>query len=412
VSYGGNKFVIVKLPQAIAMTGYAIDPGAICGDDDSASLANYRVDVSSDGTTFTTVNNGAFNDTNNHQLNMISFGSPVANVRYVKLWMLTNQDSSGAGSYFMDMAEFEVFGNQNTSPPTNWAAQDSTDFDADHKTDMGALYRGLSPADSLWFALSSSGGGPFQIYFGATSDVPVPGDYDGDGKTDAVIFRPATGLWYGPRTGAAQIVIQMVLGQAGDVPIPGDYDGDGKTDPAVYRPSTGLFFAVLSGGGTKSSTFGTSTDVPVPRDYDGDGKTDFAIYRQDATPDHVGLWYSPLSGGGVYQIYFGAPGDIPVPGDYNGDKSAEAVIFREATGLWYGPYNGGGGLFQLILGGSGDVPIPGYYDNNASMDPAIYRKSTGLWFALLSGGGVSRIDGLGQSSDVPVQKRPSLAGGV
>jgi hypothetical protein len=80
-----------------------------------------------------------------------------------------------------------------------------------------------------------------------------------------------------------QIVMQMNLGQPGDVPIPGDYDGDGKTDPAIYRPSLGLFFAVLSGGGTKSSTFGASTDVPVPRDYDGDGKTDFGIYRQNVT---------------------------------------------------------------------------------------------------------------------------------
>jgi hypothetical protein len=292
-----------------------------------------------------------------------------------------------------------------TSPTSiNWAAQNSVDFDGNHQSDLGALYRGLSP-DSLWYAP-----GTFQIYFGAASDVPVPGDYNGDGKTDAVIFRPSTGLWYGPATGLPQIVIQMSLGQSGDIPIPGDYDGDGKTDPAIYRPSSGLFFAVLSGGGTKSSTFGSPGDVPVPRDYDGDGKTDFAIYRANAS-NGLGLWYAPLSGGGVYQIYFGAAGDIPVPGDYNGDKKAEAVIFREATGLWYGPYNGAPGLFQLNLGGNGDVPIPGYYDNNLSMDPAIYHKANGLWFTLLSGGGTSQMT-VGTPTDVPVQKRPTLAGGL
>jgi hypothetical protein len=292
----------------------------------------------------------------------------------------------------------------NTIGP-NWAAQDSVDFNDDHVTDLGALYRGLSPQDSLWYAP-----GTFQIYFGATTDVPVPGDYNGDGKTDAAIFRPSTGLWYGPGTGLPQIVIQMNLGQAGDIPIPGDYDGDGKTDPAIYRPSTGLFFAVLSGGGTKSSTFGAPGDVPVPRDYDGDGKTDFAIYRQNATADHLGLWYAPLSGGGVYQIYFGAPGDRAVPGDYDGDGKAEAVIFRDTTGLWYGPKSTGG-LFQLPLGQTGDIPIPGYYDNNLAMDPAFYRPSTGLWFSVLSGGGTARVDGLGAPTDVPVQRRPTLAGG-
>src|SRR4051794_38829179 len=160
------------------------------------------------------------------------------------------------------------------SAATNWAANASVDFDADHVTDLGALYRGRSPQDGLWYAPSTSGAGPFQIWFGATTDIAVPGDYDGDGRTDAAIFRPSTGLWYGPRTGAAQIVIQMILGQTGDVPIPGDYDGDGKTDPAIYRPSLGLFFAVLSGGGTLGKTFGQAGDVPVPRDYDGDGKTE------------------------------------------------------------------------------------------------------------------------------------------
>jgi hypothetical protein len=299
-----------------------------------------------------------------------------------------------------------------SAPPAfNWAANPSVDFDGDHLTDLGALYRGLSPADSLWFAPSSAGGASFQIYFAGTTDIAVPGDYNGDGKTDAVIFRPSTGLWYGPQTGAAAIVIQTIVGQAGDIPIPGDYDGDGKTDPAVYRPATGAFFAVKSSGGVLNISFGAAGDTPVPRDYDGDGKTDPAIYRPNVAAG-LSLWYAILSGGGVYQIYFGNVGDIPVPGDYNGDRKAEAVIFRPDNGLWYGPFNGAPGLFQLTLGGPGDIPIPGYYDNNLTEDPAIYRNGTGLWFALNSGGSVTRVDGLGLSTDVPVEKRPTLAGGL
>ena len=105
----------------------------------------------------------------------------------------------------------------------------------------------------VWYA-PLSGGGVHQIYFGAPGDVPVPGDYNGDKKADSVIFRPTTGLWYGPQTGAAAIVIQLNLGQTGDVPIPGYYDANLAVDPAIYRPSTGLWFAFLSGGGTAEST--------------------------------------------------------------------------------------------------------------------------------------------------------------
>jgi hypothetical protein len=117
-----------------------------------------------------------------------------------------------------------------------------SDFDGDGRSDAG-IFRPSQTPNALWYA-PQSGGGSFQIYFGASGDIPVPADYDGDGKADAVIFRPGTGLWYGPRTGAASIVIQMTLGQSGDIPVPCDYNGDGAVDPAYFRPSTVAWFGV------------------------------------------------------------------------------------------------------------------------------------------------------------------------
>ncbi|MDQ4133892.1 MAG: hypothetical protein M3179_11980, partial [Actinomycetota bacterium] len=85
-------------------------------------------------------------------------------------------------------------------------------------------------------------------------DIPVPGDYHGDGDDDIAVFRPANGVWF------IQGGLTVAWGASGDIPVPGDYDGDGDIDVAVFRPSIGHWF--VSGGPT--SAFGTAGDVPLP----------------------------------------------------------------------------------------------------------------------------------------------------
>jgi hypothetical protein len=205
--------------------------------------------------------------------------------------------------------------------------------------------------------------------FGIEGDVPVTGDWDGNGNADAAVFRE-NGYWYRDlnANGIWDAGVDAVtkLGIAGDVPVTGDWNGDGKTEIGVFR--TGAWFLDYNGngvwdGGTvdRKVTFGNSGDIPVTGDWNGDGVSDVGVFRGN------GYWHLDVNGNrsldaGDISFKFGVLGDIPVTGDWNDDKITDVGAFR-GNGDWYLDANGSrksdaeDAVFKF--GVSGDVPVTG-----------------------------------------------------
>ena len=341
--------------------------------------------------------------------------NPLANVT-VSVTGLGTQTTSPAGSFSYSLANSGTYtvtpqlaGHRFTPSSITFTVANGSGCEANFTATReirGDFDNAFAPASDLAVWRPSSGNwyvqGGATIQFGASTDIPAPGDFDGDGKTDTVVFRPSTGIWH-VRNSSNGAYYGVQWGVATDIPVVRDYTGDGKADYAVYRPSNGYWY-VLDSVNFASSSFQfsgwTSNDKPVPGYYDDDGKADFAVFRNSA-------WYVQNSASNTITVFtFGQSGDKPVPADYDGDLKTDFALFRPSNSTWY-IHTNGTNYYGIQFGLATDKLAPADYDGDGKADVAVFRPGTGntAWYIQQSSAGgttVSFTDMLGQETDLPI----------
>ena len=160
-----------------------------------------------------------------------------------------------------------------------------------------------------------------EILFGRSSDVPLMGDWDGDGLATPGVKRGNTYyLVNSLRGGQADVVFHY--GKAADEPLVGDFNGDGRDTVAVKRGNAYFVRDTLTGGPADLAFYyGRASDRPLAGDFDGDGRDTISVRRGAV------LYVNNELTGGVptMTLHFGRASDVPLAGRWDSDQQADTL---------------------------------------------------------------------------------------
>jgi hypothetical protein len=227
------------------------------------------------------------------------------------------------------------------------------------------------------------------ISFGLSGDQPVAGDWAGTGTISLAVFRcPAAGVcqWYvdlnnnGTWDGTAGGDAIWTFGLSGDLPIVGDWTGDGITKIGVMRcppvGTPGICTWYLDAGNkhaydpatVRVNQYGLSGDLPVASQWGGSGTVDEIGVFRCPPAGGVCTWFVDSNNSGAFELAdaqysYGLTGDRPVVGNWFGSGTKRIGVFRSGaiilnlngTNAW-SPAD-----FTGSFGLPGDIPVVGFW---------------------------------------------------
>jgi hypothetical protein len=143
------------------------------------------------------------------------------------------------------------------------------------------VYRPMTA--TFWLDTNNDGLLDKSIKFGRCGDVPLSGDWDGDGIFGIGVFRPEEHMFYLDNNLDGKTDIKESFGNKEDIPVTGDWDGDRKFGIGVFRPQEHMFYLDnnLDGKTDIKDSYGGTNDQPVTGDWNKDGKDGIGVYRQE-----------------------------------------------------------------------------------------------------------------------------------
>jgi hypothetical protein len=227
----------------------------------------------------------------------------------------------------------------------------------------------VDPSQGRWH-LRNEAGQETSFFYGNPGDLPIAGDWDGDGVATPGLYRQSDGFLYSRNSNTTGVAdAECFAGDPSDVPIAGDWDGDGDDNLGIYRPSEQMFYLFTStctgspmGAAQISFLFGNPGDKPVAGDWDGDGIDEVGLHRESTG---FFYWRNTLDTGVADgEIFFGDPGDRFVSGDWGVvDGKDTPGLFRPSDVTFYFRHTLTQGVadsqFTWTGAGTGWLPVAG-----------------------------------------------------